>query len=312
MDKIVRTIDGYNWLVRGEGYSSDFEPLRNYEVTVFDIIREIGEKSKEEGKETVFVDVGANSGAHSIRAAKIYDKVIAIEPDPSNLIVLKKNIEINKLRNVKVVETGCSDRKGTVKFLSAAANAMVTDNGDITINVDTLDNILIGEDDEGLIDNEIENMTVKIDVEGHEEKVIHGARRVIDKYRPAIMVEHHEYRGDLATLCQGMKERIRCYLGNAWYTDINIDFVHWLYISTGTGIGDKDMKYNLDKYQEAIFAHWFNFVIDNLKNGREWYFGLRGIFWHGMGIIDFYKQLPSHILAGEKEWVEIDNVEIGK
>ena len=285
--KIVKTIDGFNWLVREQAYDSDFEPLRNYEVSVFDILKEIGDKDGD-----IFVDIGANSGAHTVRLAYTYNKVVAIEPDPGNIVILKKNIEINKLTNVEIVEIGCSDKKGQVKFLSGGAQAMVTDKGNISINIDTLDNILKSID--------IENVTViKIDTEGHEEKVLKGGIETIKRWKPAILVEHHEYRGDLIKVCAGMRERIRDYLTALGYVGINIDFVHWLYI---TG---EDMKYNMTKYQEAVFDHWFNYVIDNLKNKRDWYYGLSGNWWHGMGIIDFYKELPRHIADGDKGLIEI-------
>src|SRR3989304_896498 len=48
----------------------------------------------------VFVDIGANGGMHTIPSArKMKGKVIAIEPEPKNFEILKKNIGLNKLKN---------------------------------------------------------------------------------------------------------------------------------------------------------------------------------------------------------------------
>lgn len=47
----------------------------------------------------IFLDVGANVGTYSIPAAKIANKVIAIELDPANIYCLHTNIFINKLQD---------------------------------------------------------------------------------------------------------------------------------------------------------------------------------------------------------------------
>lgn len=53
------------------------------------------------------IDAGANAGVFTVMASYLVGesgRIIAVEPDPENLATLKKNIEINSLKNVEVVE----------------------------------------------------------------------------------------------------------------------------------------------------------------------------------------------------------------
>lgn len=55
----------------------------------------------------VFLDVGANIGYYSILGGKIVGKngrVISVEPIDSTARILKYNIKLNKLKNVKVIQ----------------------------------------------------------------------------------------------------------------------------------------------------------------------------------------------------------------
>ena len=67
----------------------------------------------------IVIDVGAHIGLYTIIAGRTVGpngKVVSIEPDTSNLIVLKKNVAINKLKNTIVlpIALGCTD--GTKEF----------------------------------------------------------------------------------------------------------------------------------------------------------------------------------------------------
>lgn len=66
------------------------------------------------GPGSVFVDVGSNIGAYALWAAEAVGasgRVIAIEPDPITVDVLRRNIALNGLESViSVYHTGVSDR----------------------------------------------------------------------------------------------------------------------------------------------------------------------------------------------------------
>jgi len=65
-------------------------------------------------KRGVFIDVGANVGKYTVMVGKKLKnkgKVIAFEPEPSNLKALRKNISMNNIKNVKILPLACSNKK---------------------------------------------------------------------------------------------------------------------------------------------------------------------------------------------------------
>ena len=58
------------------------------------------------------VDIGANTGIYSILAAQQAARVIACEPHPTNLAILRKNLELNRAPQVEVVDCAISGSPG--------------------------------------------------------------------------------------------------------------------------------------------------------------------------------------------------------
>jgi FkbM family methyltransferase len=59
-----------------------------------------------------FIDIGANTGYFTLLAAKnvgLGGRVIAFEPCPENVEILRRNVSINKLRNVMVVKAAITN-----------------------------------------------------------------------------------------------------------------------------------------------------------------------------------------------------------
>jgi FkbM family methyltransferase len=63
-------------------------------------------------KDSIVVDVGAHIGSFSVMAAQTASKVIAFEPDPDNFQMLRKNIELNNLRNILIYPIAVSGHNG--------------------------------------------------------------------------------------------------------------------------------------------------------------------------------------------------------
>jgi len=154
----------------------------------------------------VVVDLGAHMGGYAVKAAKAVGdegRVIAVEPEPGNLSFLRRNIELNKLKNVTVVPKGVWSKKGYIKlYLSKQSlghsifppdiHERFTGNC-VEIEVDTLDNIL-GELKVKSID------FIKMDIEcseiealkGMEETLKSGAKLAIGAYHPINGRPSHE------------------------------------------------------------------------------------------------------------------------
>ena len=136
----------------------------------------------------VFLDIGAHIGMYSIRLAQKVSKVIALEPEPKNYSFLYKNILVNNLSNKVIpLPIAVSDKDGyanlCIRISSGASTLEDSLNCKrktkiITLTVDTLLKILkIWKVD-----------MIKIDVEGHEARVINGMRRLLSYNPPRVLV----------------------------------------------------------------------------------------------------------------------------
>ncbi|RLI87542.1 MAG: hypothetical protein DRP01_01665 [Archaeoglobales archaeon] len=276
--KIRKSWDGFKWAIPTDNPTpSDLDPLRPHELTVIETLKQVASPNK------IFVDVGACDGMYAIRMAKYYKEVIAIEPDPSNIAVLKLNIALNEIENIEIMETAVSNFTGTGYLIQQGAQSHLvkTDQKEEAIEVPVwrLDD---------LID---ECHVIKIDVEGHEENVIYGAYGLIQKCKPIMVIEHHEERG---FPIKGSRQRIQSYLAKDYYM-LALSEPHWLYIPK---------TISLRQFKEQVATHWFYFCLNNIKQGRPWYQGLFHNWWWGCSLLDFYKALPDYI-DKEPEWIEL-------
>ncbi len=146
------------------------------------------------------VDVGAHIGLYSLIAAKRVGssgKVIAIEPDPENFRILKKNISLNQLTNVEPLECAVYSAKEKLKLFlpeldqgRTIFNTVMQDRAGMSSNfleveANTLDNIL----------SEYSMHRVnylKIDVEGAELEVLKGAVNTLSSNKDiTLIIEIH-------------------------------------------------------------------------------------------------------------------------
>ena len=132
-----------------------------------------------------FLDIGANIGIYSFHFNKIFKRIDAFEP----LKEISYRLKHFENESLKVHNCALSNKRGEfqiyIPHLSGEAVASLASlekrDGDCeirTVKVDKIDNYDF--DDVDLI---------KIDVEGHEEYVIEGARNVIKKNMPILIVE---------------------------------------------------------------------------------------------------------------------------
>ncbi len=130
-----------------------------------------------------FVDVGANVGGYAVRAASWDMKVYAFEPNPHNLALLRRNIEINNA-SVNVLPFALGSRAGKASLSPVGGVSRIVKEDGVEVEMRTLDSFeLPGVD------------LLKVDVEGYELEVIKGAKLTLEKYHPVIMIEMHYWAG---------------------------------------------------------------------------------------------------------------------
>jgi FkbM family methyltransferase len=134
-------------------------------------------------KDTVFYDIGGFQGFHTILGT-LGKKVYTFEPDPQNLEKLKKNVELNSDQDIEMIEKPVWNQVKELELDVGKEGESSVGEGEIKKKSTSLDNFVI-EDGNSPPD------LIKIDVEGAEQKVLEGAEKVLEKYKPEIMIEIH-------------------------------------------------------------------------------------------------------------------------
>ena len=146
---------------------------------------EIFKEHVQEGDITI--DIGANIGYFTLMLAKLVGptgKVFAFEPDPRNISLLRKNIEINNYQNIIVIPKAVSNINQKCTLFTSQSSfgqnriyePKKTRNQEfIPIKSETikLDDFFKNKDEMGNI------AFVKIDVEGAEKFVLEGMKNVL-------------------------------------------------------------------------------------------------------------------------------------
>jgi len=151
-------------------------------------------------RDRVAVDVGANRGVYSYYLSKLAPRVIAYEPNPA----MAEFLERAKFPKVEVRCKAVSDREGTAEFA-----VPVNDKGQPQFNTGRIGVVkcdaerfevpTVRLDDEDLGDVGF----LKVDVEGLEPEVVRGAKELLQRCRPVVMLE------DLDVYHRGGSEMVR-------------------------------------------------------------------------------------------------------
>ncbi|MGH7388990.1 MAG: FkbM family methyltransferase [Candidatus Rokuibacteriota bacterium] len=137
------------------------------------------------------VDIGANFGLYTVvlgRRVGPSGRVLAFEPDPAVFPLLKANVELNGLGNVRCEPICLGSVDGDVLFHAMTEPAFsgisptgrARERATFTVGIRRLDSVLAGSGDVPLV--------VKIDVEGHEFEVLRGAQEALRRGRDWVVM----------------------------------------------------------------------------------------------------------------------------
>lgn len=151
---------------------------------------------------SIVFDIGANIGYYAIMESKLVGNagtIVAIEPSPANVELLKRNLALNSVANVKVIMGGVSDKEGDRNlFLSAQSNLNtfhppesgayeLTEERTISVKTTTVPQLMrqYGRPD-----------LIRMDVEGHEVEILNGMIEGVEKgfLSPTVIFEVHRNR----------------------------------------------------------------------------------------------------------------------
>jgi len=145
----------------------------------------------------IVFDIGAYIGDTALwfsKAVGPQGKVYAFEPEPSNFAKLKANLERNKVTNVIPLQLALSETEGEMQVSSAAGLSLITQTGTgLSVKVTTIDRFVET--------NKLPRVDfMKMDVEGHELKVLAGARETIKTFKPSLAPCAYHHGEDLINL----------------------------------------------------------------------------------------------------------------
>jgi FkbM family methyltransferase len=142
------------------------------------------------------IDIGANVGWFSLLGASIVGPsghVVAVEPNPRNVALLRESVKDNGFENVDVLPVALAERQGVAALETDGSNGRVipidgpppeTMEASFVVATYPLDELL---DDVGTSRVDV----MKIDVEGAEPLVLLGATKTISQRRPVLISEFY-------------------------------------------------------------------------------------------------------------------------
>lgn len=233
---LKNNLEDYKWLYnRLEDYRSKkllFAILNNwykYDFNNLETSRETNYKDYFDldivkCKDEVFVDLGAYTGDTTLDYINTYGidsykQIYCYEITPDIFAILKNNLA--KYPNITCKRNAVSDKKEIMYVnnskVDASANT-VTEEGDMSINSVTLD-----EDIKETI------TTLKMDIEGYEQKAILGAKNHIQNDKPKLLLSVYHNNEDLwkiprmiEEICPGYKFYLRNNGGGIFPTEITL------------------------------------------------------------------------------------------
>ena len=137
----------------------------------------------------VVFDVGAHVGYFAAVASLEVGpegSVLAFEPRPLNLRLLRKHVQWNHLGNVRIIEAavGREDGEGRLRDDTGTGTGSLTNGDGLSVRVLALDS-LVRSGGAPAPD------AIKIDVEGGELDVLEGARWILREHRPVLLLATH-------------------------------------------------------------------------------------------------------------------------
>ena len=173
-------------------YTQNSMYFRDYDKNITDFL-----KAYIKGNED-FIDIGANIGFYTLFFSSHLrnGKVFSYEPNTKNFKKLKKNILLNKFKNIKCYNFGISSQNGKTQLYDTShynEGGHFINLKDKSINK-KFEIIKIFKLD-SLLKKYNKNLFIKIDVEGHEMNVLNGMKNILKKANCFLIIETGKSKG---------------------------------------------------------------------------------------------------------------------
>jgi FkbM family methyltransferase len=173
-------------------------------------------------------DVGGFEGMLTLFFARSAAAVVTYEPNPRNYRHCLDNVKLNGLTNVRVLNRGLSDRKGSLELAydplmpgATSGNREIADQIHTSIATAQTIEVSVVTLDADLVDLKLPAPDlIKIDIEGMELPALRGMANTLKSYSPDLFIELHgaEFEDKIRNATELME-----YLGAAGYRAYDVE-----------------------------------------------------------------------------------------
>jgi len=160
--------------------------------------------------DSVFIDVGANIGQHSLYMSQRVSQVHAFEPFSEVSQRLQHHMDLNKLNNIDLHSIALSDKTEQRTFYAPTGRNQGIGSFDpstVGKGNQAIAALALVKGDDYLAEHDINQVDIlKIDVEGYEKKVLSGLSKTLSQSRPLVVCEISYQRAQSFASMQELKQ----------------------------------------------------------------------------------------------------------
>jgi FkbM family methyltransferase len=150
------------------------------------IVKQIKE-SVAKKERVLFLDIGANVGLYTVglptRIGKDVITIHAFEPEPEYFTLLKHNVDVNKIKQVHLHNIAIGDKEKIITANEFVWPGHAIPKKKVKYTVKRIDALF----DKTYVD-QFDRIYMKIDIEGHEEEALLGARELFKVDKPMVLI----------------------------------------------------------------------------------------------------------------------------
>jgi FkbM family methyltransferase len=136
-----------------------------------------------------FIDIGACYGRFAVLLADNYERVIAIDPDATNVKTMNAIVTYGHFKNVEILKKAISDENGLFGLHTSTHSDWVH----LSRSGETVDSMVETSTLNHLLEADAADL-VKVDVEGWEWQVLNGSTEVLGKIKSWAIELHDPHR----------------------------------------------------------------------------------------------------------------------
>ena len=167
------------------------------------------------------IDGGAYIGDSSLLLQEYTNgQVYAFEPEKENYQLLKQTIDLNNASRIIPLQMGLSADSNKYKLSSDGLASTIVQNNHMSNKIENITTISI---DKFVEKNKLSVGLIKLDVEGFEQQVLHGAQQTIQTQRPTLLISIYHNADDFFSI-------------KPWIENLNLGYRFKLFKPTNTAI----------------------------------------------------------------------------